>query len=1631
MCLIALQARLDVNDDSYFDIKLAGRKSTDSWLQFEATSLYEALSYVKMRLSHSKVEKEHDFTLALQYKDDVIDVKSTIDTGKPKSGTFSISTPWSCMNKVEFGYTFNTGRTVTLESYLNWNDKEVVTTNVTGHILPSDVVLDFTVSQQSLGTATGGISYLLSTNGEVKSSVNLTYGLSSFKISGEHTKFPFRVGCQAEIFSPRLKAQTEMNLFQGYGALDIGGKVSVDHQTLLELQWNSWFESIMEHRFEVKTNILGHELNAKANSVPAESSLELRMTQNGALHSEMKLSRTNVRNVDNGDFSVDATLTAPGYVSKDSRIALRHSYNMTQMSSSIEMSTDSLLWKLFHDLTSKPMSNGQLRLESEIGLETPFDYLTKATVTAEADLKTTLKENGLKAAIAMTFDETVLNLEMDANMDLSSPMKSYNLDVKSSGTYGSASLESQITTGQVESSLIAKITDPSNLHYDLSMTLEPNVLSKDGGKIDIELSLPGHDLIKAEGHAIIDWSTDGVQAEGTIEIKLDDTVITQDSLLFDMKTSPAFKIEAKGDLYLPVITSTKVNFEGKLDTTMGLDLHAKLNDHLSCDFTLTQEAEWYISNAFILTKDHQFVLEGKVGHKELDIKISQDHLSSHIKGQIDQTDEKLQVSCDITNTWLGNMNINAQLDMNKREVKARAELNEKFVEINGILESSLDFSGEVKNNIHQDLQSIEILGKVQILPAKTQFNIIAKSNEANLVNLQGQLGETIGEASMQIDLLEFQHTLNFDYSLSSGQGLVEINVNNDFFKLSWSENEVDIETPFESIRKLNAHRSVEGNVDEQRSYFSLDVNDEEILNVMTEFNEEPVSMIISVTTGLSALKNLDVRCKVNSLTDFDLWLAINDNFDARLTGLLSQEHLLYTSKFLLPPFIDYETTLGYKWKASEDKTVDFIIRNPRNIVTLQGKIEDTHALLDLHSVYFAKKIVEADWDTTEGVMDIVVKTEEVDYLRSALKFDNDPDQPYVGSLNFTTTTVFLENAINVYSKYDIGNDKKNAAMIISVGGEFVTISSVFKFNEDTFNGELLWKSSLPGYEVAIMNARYNIATQPTASISLENNGKIYYIRTKLSFDNVIPTVRIETSIPGFEKLLFKGNWQQERNSALCDITLTRNQGDVLFMVSTNVRMTPNWSDTELIIEIMTPFANWRSFGAEFGWKQDSPYAFKLKVHKDREQYHLKGRFSLRNKEFNIEAATPFESFESIALSGKMGTTQLGQHMGISMSQNTVRRDLSMAYEIDDNIAKLQVKMPLDQLSMVNIRIPRSIDNDNMDFAFETEGDQHAHAFGIKYDLSRGPANGDFGLKIKSPYLPTSSVDARLNYNNIDLICENGFDAMFSLLMDDEVMASAEIKRTPGHTTVQVKTPVRGYQNIQLELKSDYATYVSGSIDIDGKVTGAEIRKSEDKLDIDIQTTLRGYEVIKATFERIDDKTVLIKVFRHDVQLTSLKIEAEFYPNRPLMQPLLRVEWKATQSLWANFAMEFDDGKGKITLEAPNKDFKFEFKSEESGDTSIFEAHLELDGETLDYESERVWNDGMITGKSSYTTTMNYQPSNQRTNYEIQYPTAESDRPILLRYVMRKFLLNRFVPTLCFTGMKPLPVMKPHCYWKSK
>ena len=81
-------------------------------------------------------------------------------------------------------------------------------------------------------------------------------------------------------------------------------------------------------------------------------------------------------------------------------------------------------------------------------------------------------------------------------------------------------------------------------------------------------------------------------------------------------------------------------------------------------------------------------------------------------------------------------------------------------------------------------------------------------------------------------------------------------------------------------------------------------------------------------------------------------------------------------------------------------------------------------------------------------------------------------------------------------------------------------------------------------------------------------------------------------------------------------------------------------DLEFISTILTPIENWETLGLEFGWKmQNDPYAVKIKVMKGRTEFSFKGRISIAQGEFSIMADSPFEGYESISLSGKLGKVQ--------------------------------------------------------------------------------------------------------------------------------------------------------------------------------------------------------------------------------------------------------------------------------------------------------------------------------------------------------------------------------------------------------
>merc|ERR1712223_2354819 len=139
---------------------------------------------------------------------------------------------------------------------------------------------------------------------------------------------------------------------------------------------------------------------------------------------------------------------------------------------------------------------------------------------------------------------------------------------------------------------------------------------------------------------------------------------------------------------------------------------------------------------------------------------------------------------------------------------------------------------------------------------------------------------------------------------------------------------------------------------------------------------------------------------------------------------------------------------------------------------------------------------------------------------------------------------------------------------------------LFKMTHDTFNGEMKIKSDIAGYEAATIKASYNIATEPTAKVLIERNGKKNFIETKLKFDNVIPTVEITTSFPKFKKLIFTGNYESnDKNHKQLSLELSRND-EKIFVFELRAKIPPAFKDGDVILTIVTPITNWNTLGME-------------------------------------------------------------------------------------------------------------------------------------------------------------------------------------------------------------------------------------------------------------------------------------------------------------------------------------------------------------------------------------------------------------------------------------------------------------------
>ncbi len=306
-------------------------------------------------------------------------------------------------------------------------------------------------------------------------------------------------------------------------------------------------------------------------------------------------------------------------------------------------------------------------------------------------------------------------------------------------------------------------------------------------------------------------------------------------------------------------------------------------------------------------------------------------------------------------------------------------------------------------------------------------------------------------------------------------------------------------------------------------------------------------------------------------------------------------------------------------------------------------------------------------------------------IRAVVRCQNDEksfDLKYNMDENLKGEAEFKSNLIdniNTIVAFDVGRSDKNVKIVTKWSDDRLTdLDLSYRMTEDTFDGTLVVKTSVRRWESTTFKAKYNISARPSASVSFEKDGTKKEILVEVALDNKkpVPTIFITTPFEGFENLILGGDLSSRDNKYTADFFVSSN-GQKIVVFSNKVSTKSDFSTFELVSTLLTPIENWRSMLLEFGYKTTDPWAGKIKFVRDGEEYALRGKVSVGDREFKLNAVTPFEDFESIGLSGKFGTTSVGKQFGVSFEQNTVRRDVSFEYGIsEDNVATMQLVTPL-------------------------------------------------------------------------------------------------------------------------------------------------------------------------------------------------------------------------------------------------------------------------------------------------------------------------------------------------------------------
>ena len=433
---------------------------------------------------------------------------------------------------------------------------------------------------------------------------------------------------------------------------------------------------------------------------------------------------------------------------------------------------------------------------------------------------------------------------------------------------------------------------------------------------------------------------------------------------------------------------------------------------------------------------------------------------------------------------------------------------------------------------------------------------------------------------------------------------------------------------------------------------------------------------------------------------------------------------------------------------------------------------------------------------------------------------------------------------------------------------------------------------------------------------------------EIELDKRFPTVNIVTSFPGYEKIKLSAVETRGDEKDVLELFVNVNDKDII-VITIAIIETRSYKKFHLIINVKTPFEGIKK--ARFEMKSDwrDPYNLKLMLNREGVEYAVEGQISVQDKEFYINMETPIEGYESIGMDGGFGSTTQRSRYGIGVTSNRERREVGLEYQMEEDVAIMKLKTPIPEFKSVSLKSSTVMNDDNghFNFGFEFEGENNEFGIGLRYDLSKGPATGKLEVLLKAPIIEKEYVIAVLKFKNLDGDWKNGFEIEFHFtdLINNETangisaMIRGELLEGDKARIKVNAQSQRSFGNFELILERQLSPTprIEAVLTYNEKVFSILAVQNAPDLTITIKTPIQGYDNIELKISSIEDfspetggkwKAILT---RETMTITQVDLTLNFVEGYNVI-----FDWKASESIWAKFEAELNDMIARISLFTP-------------------------------------------------------------------------------------------------------------------